>query len=117
MSSHKEFRLYLGLPEDQQIACGARVLAAGRHWYRKLLVISELVRQQKILYLSDTRSVQDRIVSLTQPHIRPLRALWPLFRLWIPGSRGSQRLQEKGLAVFQGDRRSEQLVARDLQPR
>ena len=57
---------------DALISCGARVLAAGRHWYRKLLVISELVRQQKILYHSDTRSIQDRIVSLTQPHIRPI---------------------------------------------
>lgn len=31
---------------DALIACGASLLAAGRHWYRKLLVVSELVRQQ-----------------------------------------------------------------------
>jgi len=30
---------------DALIACGASFLAAGRHWYRKLLVVSELVRQ------------------------------------------------------------------------
>ena len=29
---------------DALIACGASHLAAGRHWYRKLLVVSELVR-------------------------------------------------------------------------
>jgi transposase, IS5 family len=53
-------------------ACGASFLAAGRHWYRKLLVVSELVRQQQILYHSNTRSIPDRIVSLTQPHLRPI---------------------------------------------
>jgi hypothetical protein len=54
------------------IACGASLLAAGRHWHRKLLVASELVRQQRILYHSECRSIQDRMVSLTQPHIRPI---------------------------------------------
>jgi hypothetical protein len=57
---------------DGLIACGASLLAAGRHWYRKLLVASELVRQQLILYHSERRSVQHRIVSLTQSHIRPI---------------------------------------------
>ena len=45
---------------------------AGRHWYHKLLVVSELVRQQKILYHSDSRSIPDWIVSLYQAHIRPI---------------------------------------------
>lgn len=57
---------------DALIACGGSLLAAGRHWYRKLLVVSELVRQQKILYHSDSRSIPDRIVSLYQAHIRPI---------------------------------------------
>lgn len=57
---------------DALIACGASLLAAGRHWYRKLLVVSELVRQQNILYHSDSRSIPDRIVSLYQAHIRPI---------------------------------------------
>lgn len=30
---------------DALIACGGNLLAAGRHWYHKLLVVSELVRQ------------------------------------------------------------------------
>jgi IS5 family transposase len=46
---------------DALIACGANHLAAGRHWYRKLVVDSELVRQQKILYHSDSKSIPDRI--------------------------------------------------------
>lgn len=57
---------------DALIACGASLLAAGRYWYRKLLVVSELVRQQNILCHSDSRSIPDRIVSLYQAHIRPI---------------------------------------------
>ena len=36
------------------------------------MVISELVRQQTILDQSDSRSIPDRIVSLSQAHIRPI---------------------------------------------
>jgi hypothetical protein len=57
---------------DALIACGGSLLAAGRHWYHKLLVVSELVRQQKILCHSDSRSIPDRIVKLYQAHIRPI---------------------------------------------
>jgi len=47
------------------------VLAAGRHVYQKLLVVSELVRQQTILYVSGSRSIPDRILNLSQAHVRP----------------------------------------------
>jgi hypothetical protein len=57
---------------DALIACGGCLLAAGLHIYRKLLVVSELVRQQTILYHADSRSIPDRIVSLYQAHIRPI---------------------------------------------
>ena len=57
---------------DGLIACGGCLLAAGRHIYQKLLVISELFRQQTILYHADSRSIPDRIVSLCQAHIRPI---------------------------------------------
>jgi hypothetical protein len=57
---------------DALIAVGGCLLAAGRHIYRKLLVVSELVRQQTILYHADSRSIPDRIVSLYQAHIRPI---------------------------------------------
>jgi hypothetical protein len=57
---------------DALTACGACLLAAGRHVYQKLLVVSELVRQQTILYHSDSRSIPNRIVSLFQSHIRPI---------------------------------------------
>ena len=35
-------------------------------------MISELVRQQTILYHADSRSIPDRIVSLCQAHVRPI---------------------------------------------
>jgi hypothetical protein len=57
---------------DALIACGGCLLAAGRHIYQKLLVVSELVRQQTILNHADSRSIPDRIVSLFQSHIRPI---------------------------------------------
>ena len=57
---------------DALIACGGCLLAAGRHIYQKLLVISELVRQQTILYHADSRSIPARIVSLCQAHVRPI---------------------------------------------
>jgi IS5 family transposase len=57
---------------DALMACGGSPLVAGRQIYRKLLVVSELFRQQTILYHADTRSIPDRIVSLCQAHIRPI---------------------------------------------
>lgn len=57
---------------DALNACDASLLAAGRHACQKLLVVSELVRQQSIYYHSDSRSSPDRIVSLYQSHIRPI---------------------------------------------
>jgi hypothetical protein len=57
---------------DALTVCGASLLAAGRYAYQKLLLVSELVRQQNILYHSDSRSIPDRIVSLSQAHVRPI---------------------------------------------
>ena len=57
---------------DALTACGASLLAAGRYAYQKLFVVSELVRQQNILAQSDSRSIPDRIVCLSQAHVRPI---------------------------------------------
>lgn len=40
--------------------------------YRLLLVIKELYRQQLWMYENRTHSISDRIVSLYQPHVRPI---------------------------------------------
>ncbi|GKV65538.1 MULTISPECIES: IS5 family transposase [unclassified Sporosarcina] len=43
-----------------------------RAQYKDLLVIQELFRQQTILFESGTHSIEDRIVSIPQPYIRPI---------------------------------------------
>jgi len=40
--------------------------------YRLLLVIKELYRQQQWMYETRTHSIGDRLVSLYQPHVRPI---------------------------------------------
>ena len=40
--------------------------------YKQLLVISELYRQQKEMHSKRTHRIDDRIVSISQPHIRPI---------------------------------------------
>jgi len=40
--------------------------------YRDLLVIHELYRQQKYMYDNNTHKIEGRIVSISQPHIRPI---------------------------------------------
>ena len=41
--------------------------------YRTLLVISEIYRQQQAMYDRKVHRIDDRIVSITQPHIRPIK--------------------------------------------
>ncbi|MFN9693137.1 MAG: transposase, partial [Synechococcaceae cyanobacterium] len=57
---------------DALIDAGAMLSGLKPHWWRKLLVISELHRQQSILLYSKTRSMPDRIVNLVQSHVRPI---------------------------------------------
>lgn len=57
---------------DALIASGAGLSSLKTHWWRKLLVISELHRQQTILLYSKTRSIPDRIVNLVQSQVRPM---------------------------------------------
>lgn len=40
--------------------------------YRDLLVVQELYRQQRKMYDEKTHSVESRIVSISQPHVRPI---------------------------------------------
>ncbi len=43
-----------------------------KYYYRMLLVATEVYRQQLWMYENKKNSIDDRIVSLTQPHIRPI---------------------------------------------
>ncbi len=49
---------------------GLDALSARQH--RQLLVIQELYRQQEEMYRGRTRRIDDRIVSISQPHVRPI---------------------------------------------
>ena len=44
-----------------------------RKQYRDLLVISELYRQQQWMYDYRSHKINDRIVSISQPHVRPIK--------------------------------------------
>ncbi|QPN69183.1 IS5 family transposase [Synechococcus sp. CBW1108] len=56
----------------QMIHCGAMLLELGTQLYRKLLITSELYRQQQEMYEADSRRIDDRIVNLSKPHVRPI---------------------------------------------
>lgn len=57
---------------DALVAAGATLSALDKQLYRKLLVIAELHQQQQSMYDTRQHRVDDRIVSLSQPHIRPI---------------------------------------------
>ena len=57
---------------DALITSGAMLSGLKTHWWHKLIVISELQRQQSILLYSKTRSMPDRIVNLVQRQVRPM---------------------------------------------
>jgi len=51
---------------------GAILSELSNRQYKILLVVSEIYRQQLWLYENKKKSIDDRIVSLNQPHIRPI---------------------------------------------
>lgn len=57
---------------QQLMNAGASLLELSNRQYKMLLVVTEVYRQQLWLYEHEKRSIEDRIVSLSQPHIRPI---------------------------------------------
>ncbi len=57
---------------DQLIQAGATLEKLTNRQYKMLLVAAEVYRQQLWLYENKKQSIDDRIVSLNQPHIRPI---------------------------------------------
>lgn len=57
---------------EKMVAHGAPLSLLGHDLYRKLLVIQELCRQQWDMYERKSHQIEDRIVSIDQPHIRPI---------------------------------------------
>lgn len=43
-----------------------------KHEYKYLMVVSEVYRQQKEMHTTRTHSINNRIVSIHQPHVRPM---------------------------------------------
>ncbi len=56
----------------QMVEAGAQLSQLSDSWYRMLLVISEVYRQQQQMYEQRTHRIEHRIVSLSQPHVRPI---------------------------------------------
>lgn len=57
---------------QQLIELDGSLLNLGNRKYKMLLVVAEIYRQQLWLYENKKQSIEDRIVSLSQPHIRPI---------------------------------------------
>jgi len=57
---------------DNMIKNGAKLGKLKKKQYKDLLVIHELYRQQKDMFDRDERKVENRIVSISQPHVRPI---------------------------------------------
>ncbi|KIO66201.1 hypothetical protein B4166_2606 [Caldibacillus thermoamylovorans] len=56
----------------QQLTAESSLSLLSKYEYRQLLVIQELYRQQKEMYQTKTHRIDDRIVSMSQPHVRPI---------------------------------------------
>lgn len=57
---------------QNMIQAGADLTKLSKKQYRDLLVIHEVYRQQKEMYDEKKHSIEDRIVSISQPHVRPI---------------------------------------------
>ncbi|TRM11407.1 IS5 family transposase [Lentibacillus cibarius] len=54
------------------LATAVGLSSLSKKQYRNLLVIQELYRQQAIMFEEKRSSIDDRIVSVSQPHVRPI---------------------------------------------
>jgi hypothetical protein len=57
---------------EQLIDSGATLKGLNKKQYKTRLVLTEVYSQQQWLFDNDKQSIEDRIVSLSQPHIRPI---------------------------------------------
>ena len=57
---------------EQLVESGATLQSLSKKQYKTRLVLTELYRQQCWLLENNKPSIEDRIVSLSQPHIRPI---------------------------------------------
>lgn len=57
---------------DQLVQAGSSLEALSYTQYKSLVVVAEVYRQQQWIYENRNHRIEDRIVSLSQPHIRPI---------------------------------------------
>ncbi len=57
---------------EKLIKLGADLSKLSPRKYKMLLVVTEVYRQQLWMYQNESTRIDDRIVSITQPHIRPI---------------------------------------------
>ena len=57
---------------ENLVNSGAELTSLSRRQYKMLLVIAEVYRQQLWMYQNESNRIDDRIVSISQPHIRPI---------------------------------------------
>jgi transposase, IS5 family len=57
---------------EELIDLGATLEGLNKKQYKTRLVLTEVTRQKQWLFDNDKQSIEDRIVSLSQPHIRPI---------------------------------------------
>lgn len=57
---------------DNLLHQGTSLCSLSKKQYKNLLVSTEVYRQQLWMYEHKTNSIEDRIVSINQPHIRPI---------------------------------------------
>jgi hypothetical protein len=63
---------FYSTPNFSNILLGASLEGLTNRQYKTLLVVAKISRQQLWLYENKKQSIDDRIVSLSQPHIRPI---------------------------------------------
>jgi transposase, IS5 family len=65
--------LQRNLKSIDQLSCQSSLLLLDRREYKNLLVSNEVYRQQKWMYDHQANRIDDRIVSISQPHVRPIK--------------------------------------------
>ena len=61
------------LSHIEKLSKSTKLTELSNRQYRDLLVISELYRQQQWMYEHGSHRIDDRIVSISQPHVRPIK--------------------------------------------
>ena len=67
----EHFRVLYSHQSDRR-AIGATLEGLNKKQYKTFLVLTEVYRQQQLLFDDNKQSIEHRIVSLSQPHIRPI---------------------------------------------